>query len=64
MCTCMQVHALFSGILLACDYEAGQEVLAERAYVEFAEFFQRIFEVTRRWELPYAPILGMWELPY
>ena len=45
------MHALLSGLLLACDYEAGQATLESHAYSDYRDFFREIFEVTRRWKI-------------
>eukprot|EP00908_Phaeocystis_cordata_P016809 Transcript_28123.p2 GENE.Transcript_28123~~Transcript_28123.p2 ORF type:complete len:572 (-),score=281.39 Transcript_28123:121-1836(-) len=46
-----ELHALLSGLLLACDYGAGQAALESRSYAEYTEFFQSLFEVTRRYKV-------------
>ena len=44
-----EVHATLSGLLLACNYEAGQAAAENRA--DYAEFFETIFEVSRRYKI-------------
>ena len=46
-----EVHATLSGLLLACNYEAGQEAAAENSHADYAEFFETIFEVSRRYKI-------------
>ena len=46
-----ELHALLSGLLLACDYEAGQAAMAERSYSDYPDFFAQIFEVSRRYKV-------------
>ena len=44
-------HSVLSGLLLACDYEAGQVAMSERSYAEYPDFFAPLFEVTRRYKV-------------
>jgi hypothetical protein len=46
-----ELHAILSGLLLACDYEKGQEVLESCAYAEYENFFQMLFETVRRYKI-------------
>ena len=46
-----ELHAVLSGLLLSCDYEAGQQAMAERAFAEYPDFFAPLFEVTRRYKI-------------
>ena len=46
-----ELHSALSGLLLSCDYEAGQAAMAERSYGEYADFFGPLFEVTRRYKV-------------
>ena len=46
-----ELQAVMSGMLLACDYEAGQYAMKEGSYEDFAEFFAELFEVTRRYKI-------------
>jgi len=46
-----KVHAVLAGLLLACDYEAGQQAMSERAFEEYPDFFAPLFEVTRRYKI-------------
>ena len=42
---------VLSGLLLACDYEAGQQALAERSFADYPNFFAPLFEVCRRYKI-------------
>ena len=46
-----ELHSTLSGLLLACDYEAGQAAMAERSYSDYPSFFAQIFEVSRRYKV-------------
>ena len=46
-----ELHAVLSGLLLSCDYEAGQHAMGERAFDDFPDFFAPLFEVTRRYKI-------------
>ena len=46
-----ELHSILSGLLLSCDYEAGQTAMAERSYSDYPEFFAPLFEVTRRYKV-------------
>jgi hypothetical protein len=46
-----ELHSVLSGLVLACDYEAGQQVMSERSYSDLPEFFAPLFEVTRRYKV-------------
>ena len=46
-----EIHAVLAGLLLACDYEAGQQAMSERAFEEYPDFFAPLFEVTRRYKI-------------
>ena len=46
-----ELHSVLSGLLLACDYEAGQHALSERCYTDYPDFFAPLFEVTRRYKV-------------
>jgi hypothetical protein len=53
-CPCSSLtpqHSVLSGLLLACDYEAGQVAMSERSYAEYPDFFAPLFEVTRRYKV-------------
>ena len=39
------------GLLVASDYKAGQELIADREFAENAQFFQRLFEIARRYKI-------------
>lgn len=43
-----ELCSILCGLVMACDYELGQELLAEKNFEDNAEFFQSIFEITRR----------------
>ncbi|KAI8917992.1 hypothetical protein BC831DRAFT_406792 [Entophlyctis helioformis] len=43
-----EICAIVSGLLLAADYKAGQELFQDRDFESNAEFFQDIFELGRR----------------
>lgn len=40
-----ELHAVLAGLLLACDYEAGQQAMSERAFDDYPDFFAPLFEV-------------------
>lgn len=44
----MEVCAILSGLLVATDYRAGQELVTDRNFADNATFFQCAFEVGRR----------------
>ena len=46
-----ELHSAMSGLLLSCDYDAGQAAMADRAFDEYADFFAQLFEVTRRYKV-------------
>ena len=46
-----EIHSMLCGLLVACDYEAGQAALESRNYVDYSSFFQELFEVTRRYKI-------------
>ena len=46
-----ELHSVLSGLLLSCDYEAGQAALQDRSYSEYPDFFAPLFEVTRRYKV-------------
>lgn len=43
-----ELCAILSGLVLAADYKLGQELFQDRDFENNAEFFQRVFELTRR----------------
>ncbi len=47
-----ELHSALSALLISCDYEAGQEAMAERSFSDFPDFFGPLFEVTRRYQIP------------
>ena len=46
-----EIHSMLCGLLVACDYEAGQAALESRDYADYSGFFQELFEVTRRYKI-------------
>ena len=46
-----ELHAVLSGLLLSCDYEAGQAAMADRSFADYPDFFAPLFEVTRRYKI-------------
>jgi len=44
----VEICATLSGLIVAADYERGQEVVQTRIFKEFEPFFQRFFEIGRR----------------
>eukprot|EP00395_MALV-II_sp_L67-2_P000413 gene413-246_t len=46
-----QMCAMLSGMLVAMDYEKGQRLLANRNFREYADFFQMVFEIGRRYKI-------------
>jgi hypothetical protein len=45
------ICAILSGLLLACDYKAGQKLVSDREFKDNAEFFQTVFEIGRRYKI-------------
>jgi hypothetical protein len=43
------ICAILSGLVTACDYKRGQELFADRTFEQNEEFFQKIFEIGRRY---------------
>ena len=39
------ICAILSGLLVACDYRAGQRLVTDKEFKDNAEFFQELFEV-------------------
>ncbi|KAI0043127.1 hypothetical protein FA95DRAFT_440752 [Auriscalpium vulgare] len=46
-----ELCAILSGLMLAADYKQGQELFAERDFQGNEEFYQRIFELGRRYKI-------------
>lgn len=42
------VTAVLRGLVTACDYSAGQKLLADDEYADFEKFFRKMFEIARR----------------
>jgi hypothetical protein len=42
------ICAILSGLLVACDYRAGQRLVSDKDFKDNAEFFQDLFEIARR----------------
>ncbi|EEB07578.1 DUF2009 protein [Schizosaccharomyces japonicus yFS275] len=45
------ISSILSGIMIAYDYQVGQELLKHRNYEQYADFFQSIFEIGRRYKV-------------
>eukprot|EP01119_Soliformovum_irregulare_P000387 TRINITY_DN10267_c0_g1_i1.p1 TRINITY_DN10267_c0_g1~~TRINITY_DN10267_c0_g1_i1.p1 ORF type:complete len:561 (-),score=171.02 TRINITY_DN10267_c0_g1_i1:18-1700(-) len=45
------IYAILSGLLVASDYKAGQQMIADRTFADNAAFFQQVFEVGRRYKV-------------
>jgi hypothetical protein len=43
-----ELCAILSGLVLAADYKRGQELFQDKDFESNAEFYQRVFELTRR----------------
>lgn len=43
-----QISRFLGGVVLATDYEAGTEMMAEHSYQEHEGFFQDVLEIVRR----------------
>ncbi|KAF8592747.1 hypothetical protein K439DRAFT_1379083 [Ramaria rubella] len=43
-----ELCAILSGLVLAADYKRGQELFQDRNFENNAEFYQQVFELTRR----------------
>lgn len=43
-----ELCAILSGLVLASDYKTGQELFQDRDFEKNAEFYQQVFELTRR----------------
>ena len=43
-----ELCSTLSGLVLACDYQVGQELFQDRNFESNAEFFQNVFELGRR----------------
>eukprot|EP00472_Partenskyella_glossopodia_P004705 CAMPEP_0197527326 /NCGR_PEP_ID=MMETSP1318-20131121/21102_1 /TAXON_ID=552666 /ORGANISM="Partenskyella glossopodia, Strain RCC365" /LENGTH=600 /DNA_ID=CAMNT_0043081897 /DNA_START=51 /DNA_END=1850 /DNA_ORIENTATION=- len=46
-----EICAILSGLLVACDYKAGQKLVANDEFAENEEFFQYMFELGRRYKI-------------
>uniref|UniRef100_A0A0G4HK41 Non-canonical E2 ubiquitin-conjugating enzyme C-terminal domain-containing protein n=1 Tax=Chromera velia CCMP2878 TaxID=1169474 RepID=A0A0G4HK41_9ALVE len=46
-----QVCAILSGLVVAHDYQAGQKLIKERDFEENRDFFQKCFEIGRRYKI-------------
>lgn len=46
-----QMCAVLSGLLIAHDYDAGQELLESREFHQHRQFFQSVFEIARRYKI-------------
>jgi len=46
-----QMCSVLSGLLIAHDYSAGQELLKERDFQGYKNFFQTVFEIARRYKI-------------
>lgn len=42
------ICSILSGLMVACDYEAGQQLIVGRQFKDNAAFFQCLFEIARR----------------
>ena len=42
------VTSVFRGMVTSCDYGAGQTLVKEDNYSDYAVFFQQMFEIARR----------------
>ena len=42
------VTAVLRGLVTACDYAAGQKLLADNEYGDYDNFFRQMFEIARR----------------
>eukprot|EP00540_Astrosyne_radiata_P010705 CAMPEP_0116857942 /NCGR_PEP_ID=MMETSP0418-20121206/20851_1 /TAXON_ID=1158023 /ORGANISM="Astrosyne radiata, Strain 13vi08-1A" /LENGTH=436 /DNA_ID=CAMNT_0004491717 /DNA_START=119 /DNA_END=1429 /DNA_ORIENTATION=- len=42
------VTSILRGLVTACDYAAGQRLLGDDNFVEYAKFFRQLFEIARR----------------
>jgi Protein of unknown function (DUF2009) len=42
------ITSLMNGLVVSCDYEAGQKLLVENNYSDFAPFIRQLFEIARR----------------
>ncbi|KNC86439.1 hypothetical protein SARC_01395 [Sphaeroforma arctica JP610] len=45
------ICAILSGLLVSCDYKAGQTLVKDREFSENADFFQTVFEIGRRYKV-------------
>jgi len=46
-----EICALLNGIVIACNYEKGKELLEDREFSDYKSFFQRLFEIVRRYKI-------------
>jgi len=46
-----QMCSVLSGLLIAHDYNSGQELMKERDFQAYAIFFQTVFEISRRYKI-------------
>eukprot|EP00954_Amorphochlora_amoebiformis_P028474 1391725-Amorphochlora_amoeboformis.AAC.1 len=46
-----EICAILSGLLVACDYKAGQKLVANDEFSDNEEFFQYMFELGRRYKI-------------
>mmetsp|Transcript_4564 Transcript_4564/g.13951 ORF Transcript_4564/g.13951 Transcript_4564/m.13951 type:complete len:661 (-) Transcript_4564:37-2019(-) len=45
------ICAILSGLVVACDYRAGQKLLKDKNFEDNEEFFQTLFELGRRYKI-------------
>eukprot|EP01134_Creolimax_fragrantissima_P005875 CFRG5875T1 len=45
------ICAILSGLLVACDYKSGQNLVKNREFSENEHFFQSVFEIGRRYKV-------------
>lgn len=45
------ICALLSGMVISCDYDNGQQLLEDRNFAQYERFFQKMFEIIRRYKI-------------
>ena len=44
----LEICAILCGMVVACDFKIGQDLIADKEFKDNAEFFQQVFEIGRR----------------
>jgi len=46
-----EICAILTGLVVACDYRAGQKLVKDKEFADNASFFQGVFEIFRRYKI-------------